>query len=116
MFVGKVVGQLWTSKHVPAFEGAKLLLVLPLQRSNVGPDPKAPREDLVVVADKNVGAGVGEHVVVAYGRAARVCLGNDQDLPFEAAVAGIVDELDIDKALGALDPVVPADLLRRKES
>ena len=26
MFVGKVVGQLWTSKHVPRLEGMKLLL------------------------------------------------------------------------------------------
>src|SRR5687767_5911125 len=70
MFVGKVVGQLWTTKHVPTLEGMKLLLVLPLQRDVVGGRP-IPREDLVVVADATVGAGVGEHVVVAYGRAAR---------------------------------------------
>ncbi len=68
-----------------------------------------------MVADMNVGAGIGEHVVVAYGRAARVCLGGDQDLPFEAAVAGIVDELDLDRTIERLDPTVPDDLLRGRK-
>ncbi|HZU99692.1 MAG TPA: EutN/CcmL family microcompartment protein [Planctomycetota bacterium] len=110
MFVGKVVGQLWTSKHVNALEGMKLLLVLPLQRSAVGGKP-VPREDLVVAADATVGAGIGEHVVVAYGRAARVCLGGNQDLPCEAAVAGIVDELKLE-GVGPTDPPVPPSLFR----
>jgi len=101
------VGQLWTSKHVPALEGMKLLVVLPLQRSEVG-GRKMPREDLVVVADATVGAGVGEHVVVAYGRAARVCLGGDQDLPVEAAVAGIVDELRLERGMET-DPAAPRE-------
>ena len=106
MFVGKVVGQLWTTKHVPTLEGMKLLIVLPIQREAVGgPSGKAPREDLVVVADKGVGAGVGETVVVAYGRAARVCLGGDQDIAVEAAVAGIVDDLDLEAGI-ATDPSV----------
>jgi microcompartment protein CcmK/EutM len=110
MFVGKVVGQLWTSKHVNALEGMKLLLVLPVQRSQVGGKP-VPREDLVVAADATVGAGIGEHVVVAYGRAARVCLGGNQDLPCEAAVAGIVDELKLD-GVGPTDPPLPPSLSR----
>ena len=109
MFVGKVVGQLWTSKHVPLLEGMKLLVVLPLQRSEVG-GQKTPREDLVVAADATVGAGIGEHVVVAYGRAARVCLGGNQDLPCEAAVAGIVDELELGD-IKQTDPELP-DRLR----
>ena len=107
MFVGKVVGQLWTSKHVKTLEGMKLLIVLPLRRDETGTGPKTPREDLVVAADATVGAGIGEHVVVAYGRAARVCLGGDQDLPCEAAVAGIVDDLELDPALRT-DPAAPA--------
>lgn len=113
MFVGKVVGQLWTSKHVAALEGMKLLLVLPLQRAEVG-GRAVPREDLVVAADATVGAGIGEHVVVAYGRAARVCLGGNQDLPCEAAVAGIVDELKLD-GISKTDPEVPPSLRRGGE-
>jgi len=78
MFVGKVVGQLWTTKHVPTLEGFKLLLVLPLQRQETyGKSDEQARNDLVVAADATVGAGVGEYVVVAYGRAARVCLGGN---------------------------------------
>jgi microcompartment protein CcmK/EutM len=107
MFTGKVVGQLWTSKHVPLLEGMKLLLVLPLQRQQPGGKP-VPREDLVVAADATVGAGIGEHVVVAYGRAARVCLGGNQDLPCEAAVAGIVDELELEPM--KTDPEPPPNL------
>src|SRR5882672_10306890 len=121
MFVGKVVGQLWTSKHVPALEGMKLLIVLPLQRSAGGPggaEPHhgsggkaVPREDLVVAADATIGAGIGEHVLIAYGRAARVCLGGDQDLPCEAAVAGIVDELTLEGHMKT-DPALPPSVRR----
>jgi microcompartment protein CcmK/EutM len=101
MFVGKVVGQLWTTKHVPTLEGFKLLVVLPIQRSETTgrADEDSARHDLVVAADATVGAGVGEYVVVAYGRAARVCLGGNQDVAVEAAIAGVVDELEIEKGL-----------------
>src|SRR5438874_874295 len=109
MFVGKVVGQLWTSKHVADLEGMKLLVVLPIKRSATGVPSREPREDLVVAADATIGAGIGEHVVVAYGRAARVCLGGNQDLPCEAAVAGIVDELELESALGRTDPELPPE-------
>jgi microcompartment protein CcmK/EutM len=114
MFVGKVVGQLWTSKHVPLLEGMKLLIVLPLRRDAAGgPAGKTPREDLVVAADATVGAGIGEHVVVAYGRAARVCLGGNQDLPCEAAIAGIVDDLELAPGLGTEPPAPPGEKGRR---
>ena len=113
MFVGKVVGQLWTTKHVPTLEGFKLLLVLPLQRQETlgRPHPTVDevgsRNDLVVAADAPVGAGVGESVVVAYGRAARVCLGGNQDIAVEAAIAGVVDELDVEKGLATAPAYKP---------
>lgn len=108
MFVGKVVGQLWTTKHVPTLEGWKLLVVLPLQRSETfGQGEDGSRNDLVVAADAGVGAGVGEYVVVAYGRAARVCLGGNQDIAVEAAIAGVVDELEIEKGLTTAPAYTP---------
>ena len=114
MFVGKVVGQLWTTKHVPTLQGFKLLLVLPLQRrESFGKPDDGSRNDLVVAADATVGAGVGEYVVVAYGRAARVCLGGDQDVAVEAAIAGVVDELEVEKGLATAPDYVP--LPRRPE-
>ena len=122
MFVGKVVGQLWTSKHVPTLQGFKLLLVLPLQRQetlgkpNPTQDDVGSRNDLVVAADATVGAGVGEYVVVAYGRAARVCLGGDQDVAVEAAIAGIVDELDVAKGLVTAPAYKPLPPSGRREN
>jgi ethanolamine utilization protein EutN len=93
MFLGKVVGDVWASKRVDTLEGLKLLLVRPLRHQP--PGGIVPGSDvLVVAADAHVGAGIGETVVVAYGRAARVCIGRGHDIAVEAAIAGIVDDTD----------------------
>ena len=47
----------------------------------------------MVVADL-LGAGTGEVVMCAYGKAARTAIGN-QDMSIEAAVVGIVDRVDL---------------------
>jgi len=54
---------------------------------------KEPTRNIVVVADR-LGAGTGEMVMCAYGKAARTAIGN-QDMAIEAAVVGIVDRVDI---------------------
>ena len=41
-----------------------------------------------------LGAGTGEMVICAFGKAARTAIGN-QDMSIEAAVVGIVDRVDI---------------------
>lgn len=87
MFLGKVVGTVWSTKKVDNLRNLRLLLIHPVNL-NV-----KTNEDLVVVADV-VGAGVGELVICAYGHAARMALGNNPDLSVEAAVVGIVDELE----------------------
>ena len=88
MFVGRVVGELWSTRKDATLEGLRLLLVDPLDL----PDQQGPkRAGLVVVADP-MGAGVGEEVVVAYGRAGRVAIGRGHDIAAEAAVVGIVDD------------------------
>lgn len=65
---------------------------------------KAPNTDTVVVADV-LGAGNGEIVMVAYGRAARLAVGKE-DSSIEAAVIGIIDEYDVtpEHYHGDLDP------------
>ena len=55
-------------------------------------DPGAPKVTPVIAVDP-VGADLGEHVVVAFGKAARVACGGDGDLAYEAAVVGIVDDV-----------------------
>ncbi|HEX5876023.1 MAG TPA: EutN/CcmL family microcompartment protein, partial [Pyrinomonadaceae bacterium] len=53
--------------------------------------------NIVVVADR-LGAGTGEMVICAFGKAARTAIGN-QDMSIEAAVVGIVDRVDINDTL-----------------
>jgi ethanolamine utilization protein EutN len=88
MFLGKIVGTVWATKKTLNLEGVRLLLVHPLELN------REPNTNVVVVADR-LGAGVGETVICAYGRAARSAIG-DQDMSIEAAVVAIVDEVDID--------------------
>jgi ethanolamine utilization protein EutN len=81
--VGTVVS---TQKH-RKFEGAKLLLVQP-----VNPDD-TPRGAALLAID-GVGAGVTERVlVVLEGRAAGEALGK-KAAPVDAAIVGIIDDID----------------------
>ena len=91
MFLGKVVGTVWSTKKTPDLEGVKFLIVHPIDLD------KEPTRNIVVVADR-LGAGIGEVVMCAYGKAARSAIGN-QEMSIEAAVVGIVDRMDIQDAL-----------------
>lgn len=100
MFLGKVVGSVWATKKTPNLEGLRFLIVHPYDLN------KEPNTNVVVVADR-LGAGVGEIVICAYGKAARSAIG-DQDLSIEAAVVAIVDEVDIDLAQCRSEDVIKA--------
>ncbi len=91
MFLGKVVGTVWSTKKTPDLEGVRFLIVHPIDLD------KEPTKNVVVVADR-LGAGIGETVMCAYGKAARTAIGN-QEMAIEAAVVGIVDRMDIQDAL-----------------
>jgi microcompartment protein CcmK/EutM len=87
MFLGKVVGTVWSTKKSPDLEGVRFLVVHPIDLD------KEPTKNIVVVAD-SLGAGVGETVICAFGKAARTAIGN-QEMAIEAAVVGIIDRVDI---------------------
>ena len=91
MFLGKVVGTVWSTKKTPDLEGVRFLIVHPYDLD------KEPTRNIVVVADR-LGAGSGEMVICAFGKAARSAIGN-QDMSIEAAVVGIVDRVDITEML-----------------
>ena len=57
-----------------------------------------------VVADR-LGAGIGEVVMCAYGKAARTAIGN-QDMSIEAAVVGIIDRVDVQEQDARSDELV----------
>jgi ethanolamine utilization protein EutN len=87
MFLGKVIGTVWSTKKTPDLEGVRFLVVHPFDLD------KQPTRNVVVVADR-LGAGTGETVMCAFGKAARTAIGN-QDMSIEAAVVGIVDRIDL---------------------
>jgi len=82
MLVGKVVGSVVSTRKNENLIGSKFMVVEPLAELG-NPDKK-------IVAIDNVGAGIGEIVLVATGSAARI--GCDMaDAPVDAAIVGIVD-------------------------
>ena len=90
MFLAKVIGTVWSTKKTPDLEGVRFLIVHPYDLD------REPTKNVVVVADR-LGAGAGEVVMCAYGKAARSAIGN-QDMSIEAAVVGIVDRVDLTDA------------------
>lgn len=91
MFLGRVVGEVWATKKAADLNGLRLLVVEALDERR---EPGAKKVTPVVAADP-LGTAVGERVIVAFGKAARVAtLGADGDYAFEAAIVGIVDDFD----------------------
>ncbi|MFH1807879.1 MAG: EutN/CcmL family microcompartment protein [Pseudomonadota bacterium] len=104
MFVGRVVGAVWSTVKWPQIQGLKLLAVQPLHVSDLGPEgsrPQAACDELVICADV-LDAGEGDQVVVAFGHAARVALqqvmGPEEITRFavDAAVVAVVDGMQVD--------------------
>jgi ethanolamine utilization protein EutN len=86
--LARVVGTVVATQKHRAFEGAKLLLVQPVDLND------APRGATLLAVD-SVGAGVTERVlIVLEGRAAGEALGR-KGAPVDAAVIGIVDSVDV---------------------
>ena len=82
MLVGKVVGSIVSTRKNENLVGSKFMVVEPLAELG-NPDKK-------IVAVDNVGAGVGEIVLVALGSAARIGC-NMSESPVDTAIVGIVD-------------------------
>ena len=83
MIVGKVVGSVVSTRKSDNLIGQKFMIVEPVQHM------KGSLNQLVAI--DNIGAGVGEFVLVAQGSAARIGCGLDS-APIDAAIVGIIDE------------------------
>ena len=83
MIVGKVVGSLVSTRKSDNLIGNKFMVIEPLNKMKSATDQ--------LVAIDNIGAGVGEIVLVAQGSAARIGCDMEQ-APVDAAIVGIVDE------------------------
>ena len=88
MQVGRVVGTVVATQKNAKLEGAKLLLVQPL-------DPSGAAKGATVLAIDSVDAGVGDRVLLVQdGKAAIQALGRGV-AAVDAAIVGIVDEVDM---------------------
>jgi microcompartment protein CcmK/EutM len=89
MQICRVIGTVVSTQKNKKFEGAKLMLVQPLNMDDT------PRGNALLAVD-GVGAGVDEKVlVVLEGRAAGEALGK-KAAPVDAAIVGIIDTVTID--------------------
>jgi ethanolamine utilization protein EutN len=87
MQIARVVGTVVATQKNGKLEGAKLLLIQPL-------DGDRPRGTALLAID-SVGAGIGERVlVVLEGRAAGEAM-RRKGAPVDAAILGIVDAVDL---------------------
>ena len=82
MIVGKVVGSVVATRKNENLLGNKFLIVEPY--NNMAGTGR-------IVAIDNVGAGIGEDVLVATGSAARIGCGVEAS-PVDAAIVGIIDD------------------------
>lgn len=84
MIVGKVTGSIVSTRKQDNLIGNKFMIVEPVGIMN--------GETKQVVAIDNIGAGIGEYVLVAQGSAARIGC-QMPDAPVDAAIVGIVDDI-----------------------
>ncbi len=88
MNLGRVVGTVVATRKDDTLVGMKLLVAQPLDLALC---PEGPAKVMV----DTVGAGVGELVLYVSGAAARNAAGRKEGA-IDAAVVGIVDELEVD--------------------
>lgn len=84
MIIGKVVGTVICTRKNNDLVGSKFLIVDPMEKM------KTENSSRLVAVD-NVGAGIGDIVLVTTGSSARLGCG-DPDSPIDACIVGIVDD------------------------
>lgn len=82
MVTAKLIDNIWATRKADSLNGLKLMLAEIIGGSQEG-------QRLVVV--DIVGAGIGDRVIVVTGSSARRMLEDDM-IPVDAAVVGIIDE------------------------
>ncbi|MDO5713153.1 MAG: EutN/CcmL family microcompartment protein [Tissierellia bacterium] len=86
MFLGTVVGNVVATQKDERLHGKKLLIVEPF-------DPRTKETKSPILAVDTVGAGNSETVILVRGSSARSSI--DKNAPIDAAIVGIVDEIEI---------------------
>ncbi len=80
MIIGKVIGNVFSTRKYQNLTGYKLLMIRPLFGN---------REEVFVAAD-TLGAGFGETVLITTDNTTQYAL--DKQVPIDAIIVGILDE------------------------
>ena len=91
MHIGKVIGTVVATTKDEKLVGSKLMITQPL-------DVKLNPKGNPFIAVDTVGAGVGEVILYVNGTAGRIAA-RKLDSPIDAAIVGIVDNVDVDESL-----------------
>jgi ethanolamine utilization protein EutN len=104
MMLGKVTGTIWGAQEARTLDGRKLVQVQPLRvfpgdgLTTLACDTPAAVSDSIVVAVDELGAGIGEFVLVGHGSRIRdLTVGGA--VPVKDVVLAIVDRAEYDAAL-----------------
>ena len=84
MIIAKVTGSVVSTRKMDSLVGNKFMVVEPLNGMRNGGES--------IVAVDNIGAGVGEYVLITTGSSARVGA-QGPDSPVDAAIVGIIDDV-----------------------
>lgn len=93
MYLGRVIGRVWSTVKDPALAAQRLLLVQPLT-----PEGK-PTGKRLVVTDA-MGAGAGELVYWSKGKESSFPF-LPAEVPTEMTIVGIVDTVNVDRGAGS---------------
>lgn len=89
MILAKVVGTVVATRKDPRLVSTKLLIARAV-------DPRGKADGNYMVAVDTVDAGFGETVLIVSGSSARMASGM-KDCPVDAAIIGIVDNIEINE-------------------
>ncbi|MFS0575493.1 EutN/CcmL family microcompartment protein [Sporosarcina sp. 179-K 3D1 HS] len=87
MEIGTVIGNVWATRKKEELRGLKFLII----------QPELPKdssvENVTYIAVDQIGAGVGDKVMVTKGSSA-ANITPDSKLPIDALIIGIIDTVD----------------------
>lgn len=88
MIIARVIGNVWATRKDEQLSGFKFMVVQPLDHGS-----NNVKESTFVAVDQ-IGAGVGETVLIVKGSSARRSV-EKENLPVDASIIGIIDKVEV---------------------
>lgn len=87
MFLAKIVGKIVSVTKNEGLHGKKILIAVPINMNDeiIGEE---------IISLDNVGAGIGDKVLIATGDVARFVFDDEKDYPIDSAIISIVDSVE----------------------